>query len=94
MARRKSKKTYVRFRQTGESNLKMDRKRYAQEPGKRKSAGGKTYYEYRRNRTDLGVDRPSPSRRGLRRKVVTKTSSAGKRYKSYVWVKPKSKKKR
>lgn len=34
------------------SDLKKDYKRKAKAPGKRKSKSGKTYYEYRANRSD------------------------------------------
>jgi len=34
------------------NDLMSDLKRKAKAPGKRKSASGKTYYEYRANRTD------------------------------------------
>ena len=58
------KKTYVKLVQTGSSSKKADAKRKALKPGKRvskagaknqygTSEGGKTYYEYRANRTDL-----------------------------------------
>jgi hypothetical protein len=39
-------------RQTGKSHTKRDAKRKAMQPGKRRSASGKIYYEYRKNRTD------------------------------------------
>lgn len=39
-------------RQTGRSNTKLDKARKAMQPGKRRSASGKIYYEYRKNRTD------------------------------------------
>ncbi|MEM4501551.1 MAG: hypothetical protein QW512_05410 [Thermofilaceae archaeon] len=40
--------------QTGKrSSLKLDRKRKALPPGKRRSKSGKIYWETRRNRTDL-----------------------------------------
>jgi hypothetical protein len=45
-------KTKSKTRQTGSSNLAKDKQRKAQGPGKRKSASGGVYYEYRRNRTD------------------------------------------
>ena len=35
-------------------NVKIDSKRQAKKPGKRKSAKGNTYYEYRANRSDKG----------------------------------------
>lgn len=40
--------------QYGKSNLEKDQKRQAKAPGKRKSASGRTYYEYRSNRSDKG----------------------------------------
>jgi hypothetical protein len=45
-------KTKSKTRQTGSSNLAKDKQRKSQGPGKRKSASGGVYYEYRRNRTD------------------------------------------
>ena len=42
--------------QTGGSNIYIDRQLKALSPGKRESAGGSIYYEYRRNRSDLGDD--------------------------------------
>lgn len=41
------------YRQTGTSNKFYDEQRTAKAPGKRKSATGKTYYERRRNRSDM-----------------------------------------
>ena len=38
--------------QTGKTTIKIDRKRKALAPGKRRSATGKTYTETRRNRSD------------------------------------------
>ena len=38
-------------RQTGRSNTKRDRARKAMQPGKRRSARGRIYYEHRKNRT-------------------------------------------
>lgn len=55
----KAKKTYVKLVQTGKSSKAIDAKRVAKKPGKRRSASGKTYYEYRANRTDL-----KPRKRG------------------------------
>lgn len=43
----------TKFRQTGHSNLMSDAKRQAKRPGKRTSASGKTYYERRKNRSDV-----------------------------------------
>ena len=40
-------------RQTGTSNTRADQMRKAKPPGKRKSASGRTYYEYRKNRSDV-----------------------------------------
>ena len=39
-------------RQTGKSHTRRDRARKAMQPGKRRSARGRIYYEYRKNRTD------------------------------------------
>ena len=39
--------------QTGTSIMKIDIKRQAMPSGKRISKYGKTYYEYRKNRTDM-----------------------------------------
>jgi len=39
--------------QTGKSNKKIDESRNALLPGKRVSRYGKTYYEYRKNRSDM-----------------------------------------
>ena len=52
--------------QVGTSNLKYDRRKKALPPGKRISKSGKTYYEYRRNRSDLTLDEIPP---GVRRKL-------------------------
>jgi hypothetical protein len=41
-------------KQTGLSNKKFDIKLQAKKPGKRTSKSGKTYYEYRENRSDKG----------------------------------------
>jgi len=40
-------------KQTGTSNLLYDKRKKAKAPGKRISESGNTYYEYRRNRSDL-----------------------------------------
>ena len=42
----------TRNRQTGKSNIRTDRKIRALHPGKRISASGNVYYEYRKNRSD------------------------------------------
>ena len=49
-SRTKRSATYQR----GTSNIEKDKKRQALAPGKRKSASGRTYYEYRANRSDAG----------------------------------------
>lgn len=41
-------------KQTGKSSIKKDKLYQAKKPGKRKSASGNTYYEYRTNRSDKG----------------------------------------
>ena len=46
-------KRKTKFRQTGHSNKAADKKRTARRPGKRRSASGKTYYERRKNRSDV-----------------------------------------
>jgi len=52
--RKKPRVVKIVRRQTGTRvSLKRDQKRRALYPGKRLSRSGKTYYEYRRNRTDL-----------------------------------------
>jgi hypothetical protein len=53
-AAKKSKTKRAPSYQYGKSNLKRDQQRQALPPGKRKSASGRTYYEYRANRTDAG----------------------------------------
>jgi hypothetical protein len=40
-------------RQTGKSHTKRDSARKAMQPGKRRSASGRVYYENRKNRSDL-----------------------------------------
>lgn len=49
-SRTKKSLTYQR----GSSNIEKDKKLQALAPGKRKSASGRTYYEYRANRSDAG----------------------------------------
>jgi hypothetical protein len=52
--RKKGKSGSVKKRkQTGTSNKKRDKQYKALPPGKRKSASGKTYYESRKNRSDM-----------------------------------------
>ncbi len=67
MAKKKSRQTTLRSkkfgrrvlkastRQTGTTNVKRDAaiKKRAMQPGKRRSASGRIYYEYRKNRSDL-----------------------------------------
>lgn len=54
-APRKKAATKKAVKQRGFTNIELDKKRQALPPGKRKSASGKTYYEYRVNRSDKGV---------------------------------------
>jgi len=53
----------VSTRQTGETTTKLDRKRKALPPGKRRSRNGKVYYEYRKNRSDVRTDRKTKTRK-------------------------------
>ena len=46
-------KVYPRKRQIGKSNRRVDKRIRALEPGKRISSAGNTYYEYRKNRSDI-----------------------------------------
>jgi len=41
------------YKQTGTSSTVRDKKRKAMQPGKRRSASGRTYTETRKNRSDL-----------------------------------------
>lgn len=50
--RKKGRVIKASKRQTGTSS-KADKSRKAMSPGKRKSRTGRTYYEYRKNRTDV-----------------------------------------
>ena len=43
----------TKYAKGSKSNLKIDKKRKALKPGKRKSATGSIYWETRRNRSDL-----------------------------------------
>lgn len=43
-----------KMRQTGKTYVSLDKTREAKKPGKRTSANGKTYYERRANRSDVG----------------------------------------
>jgi predicted RNA-binding Zn-ribbon protein involved in translation (DUF1610 family) len=49
------RQTFVghKFHQTGKTLVAIDEKRVAKLPGKRVTAWGTTYYEYRRNRSDV-----------------------------------------
>jgi hypothetical protein len=49
---RTTAKTYIKNKQTGQSERYYDEMKKALPPGKRQSDTGRTYYEYRRNRTD------------------------------------------
>lgn len=49
----KPKVLYGSKRQVGKSNIVIDKKLKAIEPGKRLSTNKKIYYEYRKNRSDL-----------------------------------------
>jgi coproporphyrinogen III oxidase-like Fe-S oxidoreductase len=42
-----------KYHQTGKSNVAMDKRIKAKKPGKRKSKHNKTYYENRKNRSDM-----------------------------------------
>lgn len=55
VAKKPAAKTTARTKQTGGSNLKLDKMKSAQSPGKRPAGPGAQrpyYYEYRRNRSD------------------------------------------
>jgi hypothetical protein len=51
--RRKTKVEFVADHQTGKTFKPRDKPRKALPPGKRISKTGNTYYEYRKNRSDL-----------------------------------------
>lgn len=51
--KKSSYKPRKKIHQTGSSSVKLDKRVKAKAPGKRKSAAGKTYYEFRKNRTDM-----------------------------------------
>jgi hypothetical protein len=53
MARRKGSTVKKVGRQTGKTTVPIDKKIDALTPGKRRSAKGKTYWELRKNRSDL-----------------------------------------
>jgi len=50
---RASKRAKAHKRRITITNRQRDKKRIALNPGKRISKNGKTYYEYRKNRSDL-----------------------------------------
>lgn len=43
----------AKHKQTGSSSIERDKRRKAMEPGKRRSASGRIYYETRKNRSDI-----------------------------------------
>lgn len=49
----KSKVAMVSEHQTGKTTKSIDKKRKALPPGKRISKNGNTYWEYRKNRSDI-----------------------------------------
>ena len=49
MVKRKARALTRSTNQTGKTNLRIDRKRKALAPGKRRAKSGNTYYESRRN---------------------------------------------
>lgn len=54
MAKRSKRKLLYAYKsQRGKTNKRLDRKRKALKPGKRRSSRGKVYYERRKNRSDL-----------------------------------------
>lgn len=53
-AKKKAATKKAATKKTGLSNKQYDQKYQAKKPGKRKSASGRTYYEYRENRSDKG----------------------------------------
>ena len=64
--------------QTGGSNIYIDRRLKALAPGKRESADGSIYYEYRRNRSDLGDDEYVPLTKAPVKKAVVKKTPVKK----------------
>lgn len=50
-------KKYKKRQVKNTKSIKADKKRKAKLPGKRKSKKGKTYYEYRSNRSDANPKR-------------------------------------
>jgi hypothetical protein len=51
--KKKAYKPRKPIHQTGKTSRKIDKRIKAKAPGKRKSSSGATYYEYRRNRSDM-----------------------------------------
>jgi hypothetical protein len=73
------KKGYViqeGYRQTGSSNKKIDDRLEAMLPGKRMSAAGNVYYEYRKNRSDLQDEEETrkPKKAPVKKTSVKKTA--------------------
>jgi hypothetical protein len=64
--------------QTGGSNIYIDRRLKALAPGKRESADGSIYYEYRRNRSDLGDDEYVPLTKAPVKKAPVKKAPVKK----------------
>lgn len=58
------------YRQTGSSDKAADRKRTALAPGKRKSRSGVTYYERRKNRSDMPGKLTGFSNQGLKSELT------------------------
>jgi len=52
MKKKKPQVVYSRDKQHGKTDVFRDKRRTAMPSGKRISKSGKTYYEYRKNRTD------------------------------------------
>jgi hypothetical protein len=77
MPRRRTRKTVRRIsyrprkkvHQVGKSNTRRDLRYHAKRVGKRRSRAGRIYYEYRRNRTDVGK-KVTRKRKGKRKRDV------------------------
>lgn len=68
-----AKKTKRKNPQTGKTDVYADKQHKAKKPGKRISATGKTYYERRANRSDIGKllapkKEPSPAQLAARKR--------------------------
>ena len=50
---RDQSKSFTVKAQTGKTTIKIDAKRKALAPGKRRSSAGNIYYEYRKSRSDI-----------------------------------------